>query len=176
VSHEACDRTDGGCASPPFWHDGTERPIHRPVDPEAQQDDYRGKKKGHTRKNLLVIHETCHIGFLRATDEGIVPDKSLAELASYPLPRGSYLSQERGCQGFRRAGLTIIQPKKKPPGHELTPAEQAHHREISSIRRRIEHAIGGVKRVRMVKDTIRRLRDGIRDAVMETCGGLHNFR
>jgi hypothetical protein len=41
---------------------------------------------------------------------------------------------------------------------------------------RIEHAIGGVKRDRIVKDKIRLWKDGIRDTIMETCGGLHNFR
>jgi hypothetical protein len=41
---------------------------------------------------------------------------------------------------------------------------------------RIEHAISGVKRYRIVKGTIRLLKDGIWDAVMETCCGLHNFR
>ena len=40
----------------PFWHDGTERPIHRPTDPEEQQEYYSGKKKCHTLKNLLVIN------------------------------------------------------------------------------------------------------------------------
>jgi hypothetical protein len=52
---------------PPFWHDGTERPIHRPADPEAQQDYYSGKKKCHTVKNILVINETWHICFLSDT-------------------------------------------------------------------------------------------------------------
>jgi hypothetical protein len=33
-----------------------------------------------------------------------------------------------------------------------------------------------VKRYRMVKDKIRLLKDGIRDIMMETCCGLHNFR
>ena len=47
---------------------------------------------------------------------------------------------------------------------------------IPSVRSRIEHAIGGVKPDRMVNDNIRLLKDGIRDTVMETCCGLHNFR
>ena len=70
----------------------------------------------------------------------------------------------------------MIQPKKTPPGGELTPPEKATNRRISSIRIRIEHAIGGVKRDRIVKDKIRLLKDGIRDTVMETCCGLHTFR
>jgi DDE superfamily endonuclease len=72
--------------------------------------------------------------------------------------------------------MTMVQPKKTPRGGELTPPEQVRNRQISSIRMRIEPAIGGVKRYRIVKDTLRLLKDGIRDAVMETCCGLHNFR
>ena len=70
--------------------------------------------------------------------------------------------------------MTIFQPKKRPPGGELTPPEQETDRRISAISMRIEHAIGGVKRYRIVKDTIRLLKDGIRATVMETCGGLHH--
>jgi DDE superfamily endonuclease len=123
-----------------------------------------------------VIDETCHVCFLSHTWEGKASDKSLAELAGYHLPPGSYLYQDKGFQGFCLQDVTIIQPKKKPSGGELTPPEKAANRRISSIRIRIEHAIGGVKRYRIVKDKIRLLKDGIRDAVMETCCGLHNFR
>jgi hypothetical protein len=114
--------------------------------------------------------------FLSATYEGKANDKSLADLEGYRLPPGSYLDQEMGCQGFALAGVTIVQPKKKPRGGELTPPEKATNRRISSIRIRIEHAIGGVKRDRIVKDKIRLLKDRIRDTIMEMCCGLHNFR
>jgi hypothetical protein len=123
-----------------------------------------------------VIDDACQICFLSATYEGKANDKTLAELEGYRLPPGSYLYQDMGFQGFVLADVTIIQPKKKPRGGELTPPEKATNRRISSIRIRIEHAIGGVKRYRIVKDKIRLLKDGIRDTVMETCCGLHNFR
>jgi hypothetical protein len=100
----------------------------------------------------------------------------MAELAGDTLPSGSYLYQDKGFQGFFRPGITIVQPKKTPRGGELTPSEKATNRRIASIRIRMEHAIGGVKRYRIVKDTIRLLKDGIRDSMMETCCGLHNFR
>jgi hypothetical protein len=70
----------------------------------------------------------------------------------------------------------MVQPKKKPRGGELIPPEKATKRRFSSIRIRMEHAIGGVKRDQMVKDKIRLLKDEIRDAIMKTCYGLHNFR
>ena len=66
--------------------------------------------------------------------------------------------------------------EEKPPDGELTPLEKAANRVISSTRIHIEHAIGRVKRYRMVKEKIRLLKDGIRNTVMETCCGLHNFR
>jgi hypothetical protein len=102
-----------------------------------------------------VIDETCQICFLSATYEGKANDKILAELEGYRLPPGSYLYQDMGFQGFVLADVTIIQPKKKPRGGELTPPEKATNRRISSIRIRIEHAIGGVNRYRIVKDKIR---------------------
>ena len=34
--------------------DGTERPIRRPQDKDEQKNDYSGKKKRHTRKNLVI--------------------------------------------------------------------------------------------------------------------------
>jgi hypothetical protein len=113
---------------------------------------------------------------LSATCEGKAHDKSLAELVGYTLPPGSGLYQEMGFQGFVLAEGTIVPPKKKPRGGELTPPEKANNHRISSIRIRIEHAIGGVKRDRIVKDNIRLLKDGLRDSIMETCCGLHNFR
>ena len=123
-----------------------------------------------------MIHETCHVCFLSSTCEGKASEKSLAELAGDTLPPGSCLYQEKGFPGFYLPGMTIFQPQKTPRGGELTPPEKATNRRISSISIRIEHAIGGVKRYRIVKDRIRLLKDGIRDTIMETCCGLHNFR
>ena len=53
---------------------------------------------------------------------------------------------------------------------------QYKNREISSIRIRVEHAIRGIKRYRIVKDKLRNSKKGFSDLVMETCCGLHNFR
>jgi DDE superfamily endonuclease len=83
-----------------LWHEGTERPIHRPTDPEEQHEYDRGKQKCHPLNNLLVRTETCQVCFWSHTSEGKASDKSLAELSGYALPpcRGWY--QEKGFQGF----------------------------------------------------------------------------
>jgi hypothetical protein len=59
-------------------------------------------------KHLLVIDATSDIGCVSDTYEGTGPDKTLAELASSTLRRGSCLDQDRGFQGFTLAGITII--------------------------------------------------------------------
>jgi DDE superfamily endonuclease len=113
---------------------------------------------------------------LSHTYEGKAADKTIAELAGYTLPPGSGLDHEKGFQGVCLPDITSVQPKNTPPGGELTPPETATNRRIASTSMRIEPAIGGVKRDRIVKDNIRLLKDRMRDTVMETCCGLHTFR
>jgi hypothetical protein len=159
-----------------FFHDGTERPIPRPKDKDAQKKYYSGKKKQHTIKNIMVINTLGRILLLTQTCEGKKHDKKAADEAGYDFPEGSTLFQDAGFQGFTVAGVTIIQPKKKPRGKELTAEDKENNRAISRIRIRVEHAIGGVKRYRIVKDKIRNWKKDFRDKVMEACCGLHNLR
>ncbi len=159
-----------------FFHDGTERPIQRPKDKDAQKMYYSGKKKHHTVKNNVIINAECKVLFLTTTSEGKRHDKRVADDAGYAFPEGSTVYQDTGFQGFRPENVILLQPKKKPRGGQLTSEEKAENQRISSIRIRIEHAIGGVKRYRIVKDKVRVWKRGFRDQLMETCCGLHNFR
>ncbi len=159
-----------------FFHDATERPIQRPKDREAQQVYYSGKKKQHTVKNNLLITTDSKVLLLTPSYEGRIHDKHIADRTVYSLPEGSCLYQDAGFQGFSVLGVKRIQPMKKPKGRDLTDQEKAENREISSIRIRIEHAISGIKRYRIVKDKLRTSKKGFADLVMETCCGLHNFR
>ena len=160
-----------------FFHDSTERPIQRPKDRETQKAHYSGKKKQHSLKNNLMINADSKVVFLTASYEGRIHDKHIADITGYSPPPGSILYQDTGFQGnLTCPKVKIIQPKKKPKGGELTAEEKAMNREISSIRIRVEHAISGIKRYRIVKDKLRNYKKGFADLVMETCCGLHNFR
>jgi hypothetical protein len=159
-----------------YFQDGTERPIPRPKDQESQRFYYSGKKKRHTIKNVVIINELCMIVLLTLTCEGKKHDKKISDKAGFELPSGSCLYQDTGFQGFALEDVSIVQPKKKPKGKELTQEEKDSNRQISSVRVRVEHAIGGVKRYRIVKDKIRNWKHDFRDQVMATCCGLHNFR
>jgi len=159
-----------------YFQDGTERPIQRPKNQEAQKTYYSGKKKRHTVKNNVLVKAQAKIGLLSATCEGKKHDKKIADETQFTLPQGSLLYQDTGFQGFVLQGVTILQPQKKPRGGQLTAEQKERNREISRVRIRVEHAIGGVKRYRIVKDQLRNRKQDFRDQVMETCCGLHNFR
>ena len=86
------------------------------------------------------------------------------------------LLQDLGFQGYAPEGVSVVQPKKKPRGTSLTPEQKAANRAISRKRVVVEHAIGGVKVWRIVKEQIRSWLHAIRDQVMYLACGLHNFR
>ena len=118
----------------------------------------------------------CRILFLSKTVEGKKHDKKLADESDYTLPPGSRLAQDTGFQGFSPDQIVILQPKKKPKGQPLSDLDKNRNHWLASIRVRAEHTINGVKRYRIVKDKIRTWKRGFKDAVLETCCGLHNFR
>jgi DDE superfamily endonuclease len=127
-------------------------------------------------KNLLLINAALRILFLSETHQGSIHDKRIADTTPYPLPAGSPLLHDTGFQAFTLEGVDILQPTKKPRGKALTPEQKAGNCAVSRRRVRIEHVNSSVKRCRMLKETIRLWKDGMRDMVMEIGCALHNFR
>ena len=127
-------------------------------------------------KNLILIDRTLTILFLSDTYGGRVHDKRMADANPYSLPAGSWLLQDLGFLAFSLNGVETLTPFKKPRGGSLTPAQKAFNRHLSSIRVRVEHVIGSVKRCRIVKDICRLRLPLANDSVMEIACSLHNFR
>ncbi|MEG2453210.1 MAG: transposase family protein [Clostridium sp.] len=160
---------------PVLLHDGTEREIPRPADYEEQKEQYSGKKKRHTVKNAVVITASCLILFVSQTVSGKTHDKKMADtMYSFPVP--CILYQDTGYQGYAPEGVTIIQPTKKRKGCELSKEEKEANRGISRIRVRVEHAIGSVKFMRIVKDECRLRANLFVKRIFATCAALHNLR
>ena len=74
-----------------FFHDGVERPIRRPKDPETQKAYYSGKKKCHTVKNNLIINESCKVVLLTPSFEGRHHDKYIADQGGLLCATGKHL-------------------------------------------------------------------------------------
>jgi hypothetical protein len=164
------------CPSLEFMIDGTERPINRPKDKADRKTYYSGKKKAHTVKNNVISERRGQVVFLSDTYEGKMHDKKIADEEEYEFPAGSQLWQDTGFQGFAPAGVSIKQPKKKPPKGELSAEEKEKNRDISKVRVEVEHQIGGIKRCQIVVQKFRNWVTHYIDDVMETACGLHNFR
>lgn len=157
--------------------DGSERPIERPSDSETQKYYYSGKKKCHTVKNNIIVGEKDRkVIYLGETHEGKAHDKKIADKENVQFPKGTNLDKDTGFQGYEPEGVKTHQPKKKPKGGELTEAEKEENRILSRLRIVVEHVIGGVKRLHIVKDVFRNKKENFEDLVMELACGLHNFR
>jgi hypothetical protein len=156
--------------------DATERPAERPVDNEAQRETYSGKKKTHTIKNNLIINLLGFVLYLSNTVDGSVHDKAICDRDPIPPQVRLILLQDSGYQGHQPENTTVIQPKKKPKGRELTPEEKMENQKISAKRVIVEHLINGVKRLRIVKEKCRIDSGFFQDCVMEIACGLHNLR
>jgi hypothetical protein len=110
------------------------------------------------------------------TYHGSVHDKKICDLQPLLFPKGITLWQDNGFQGYNPEGVTVNMPKRKPKGKELTQEQKQTNRAISSTRVIVEHAIGGAKRCRIIKDRFRCHKLGFDDLVMELACVLHNLR
>lgn len=127
-------------------------------------------------KNNLLCNTEKRILWLSRTYDGHVHDKKIMDEQPLSLPSGITLWQDTGFIGHYPDNVLIKMPKKKPKGKELSKEEKENNREISVFRILVEHAIGGVKKCRIVKERLRCRKFGFDDLVMLIACGLHNFR
>jgi hypothetical protein len=126
--------------------------------------------------NVLLINVALTMLCLRETCAGSPHDTRIAEATPYPLPAGSRLFQDLGFLACTLDQVEIIRPTRKPRGRALTRAQKAANRRIARRRVRLEHVNSRVKRCRIVHDTSRLRKGGVRDRIMEVCCALQNFR
>ena len=101
--------------APDMVLDGTERRRQRPTDAAQQKEQYSGKKKTHTDKNLLLVNEhTTKVVYLGPTVAGKTHDKKAADAAQICYPANATLGKDTGFQGYEPPGVLTRQPKKTP--------------------------------------------------------------
>lgn len=160
--------------------DGTERPLSRNFDYEAQRSDFSGKQKDHTIKNTVVCDELQFIHFLGYTWRGAIHDKAMAEIELPDFINRVFAEQwflkDTGYQGYIPEGVNSIEPYKKKAGKELEDWQKEFNTWVSSLRVVIENAIGGMKRLRILIDRTRKFCQEKFDKVVCIAAGLHNLR
>ena len=114
--------------------------------------------------------------YLPPTQPGKKHDKKVADEAAIRYPPVATLGKDTGFQGYEPPGVLAWQPKKKPRGQDLAPADVCLNALWSSARIVVEHTLSGVKRCHIVKDVFRNTKPGFTDLVMEVACALHNLR
>lgn len=159
--------------------DGTERPIQRPKDKERQKANYSGKKKRHTRKNLIISDRKKRIGFLSKTVEGKQHDFTMLKNLAPPayIPTAVRQRVDLGFKGYQKQypHHLISMPVRKPRTRELSKSVKEQNARKSRIRVLVEHAIGGVKRLRITTDVFRNRLKGFDDLAILISSGLWNY-
>jgi len=157
--------------------DVAERRIGRSTDYQVQKDHHSSKKSTHTLKNLVMTTLTQEVLYLGETFEGRVHDKTMYDQAELKFPnQDQSLWVDLGFLGIEAENAAVILPEKKLKGKELTNYQKELNGLIASIRVTVEHAIAGIKRVKIIRNQIRLHGWQVRDRVMAIACGLQNIR
>ena len=157
--------------------DGSERPIQRPKKDKNQKKAYSGKKKRHTRKNIYITDKYKKILYVSPTKSGKIHDFNQFKKTSCidEIPKDVAILVDKGFVGIDELSDHITHvPKKKPKNGSLLPEEKKNNSMLSRARIKVEHAIGGVKRLG-VATNIFRGKFGSDDKFVFISAALWNF-
>lgn len=157
--------------------DGTERPVRRSKKYHKQAKNYSGKKKRHTRKNIVACDEKGRVLLISPTDGGRCHDLRCLKKwgIGTHIPKQVGLWVDKGFTGLKAAcDNKVMMPHKKPPKGRLSEAQREENRIISGLRIISEHAIGGIKRFGCLSDVYRN-RCGQDDRMISIAGGIWNL-
>lgn len=157
--------------------DGNERRIQRPKRKKHQNKTYSGKKKTHTRKQIVLADEHKRILVLTPTKSGRRHDKRLADKTGIfqNLPPSVTAWLDTGFQGVKKDHPNTLIPKKKTRGYPLSLEDKQENKLISSFRVIVEHAIGGMKRYQSMQYPYRNRKPRLDDLFSLLSAGLWNY-
>jgi len=158
--------------------DGTERRVERSSDSKQQRLDYSGKKKAHTKKNLILNDDKRRIILVTPTVKGSMHDKKIYDKYGLgdSIPNDVTQWVDTGFQGIQNEYDIDVQiPKKNTKKKKLTFEDKENNKTISGIRVINEHAIGGIKRMRAINDVYRNRKGNTSDKLMIVSAGIWNL-
>lgn len=158
--------------------DGTERPIQRPKNKDKQKEHYSGKKKRHTKKNIVISTKKKRVLILTPTEPGKEHDYTILKKTKIPnkIPDWIRVFVDLGFKGIQKDyNLNIRIPHKKPRTKELTKTQKKINRAISRVRVKVENTLSGIKRYRCLTDVCRTKLDELSDKFIFLASGLWNY-
>lgn len=166
--------------------DGTENPVERPQSNDGQKVKYSGKKKTHTDAALVLSDKKRKIYYVSRYYDGSNVDMGILKM-EFP-PDKAWFAKLRVLfdLGFVGVGKTyefleLVIGEKKPrrsksnPEPKLTDAQKGSNKKISKERIFVEHAIGGMKIYRILKNRCRLKCQQMKNRILGLCAGLWNY-
>lgn len=167
--------------------DGTENLTERPQDHDKQKDKYSGKKKTHTDLALVLSDKQTKIYYVSKYYDGKNVDMGVLK-REFP-PEQSWFKNFKvlfdlgfiGVEKLYEFKELIIGEKKprkskKNPNPELTGEQKLKNRSVSRERIFVEHAIGKMKRYRILKNRCRIKCPVIKNRILGIAAGLWNYQ
>lgn len=155
--------------------DVTEHPVGRRDDYAGQQEEYSGKKKVHTIKHLGITTAEGYFLCMSPAFEGSVHDKTIWDQIQIELSPVNLLA-DLGFMGIDKEHPNVILPYKKPRNGQLIELQKQINKTIGKWRVCIEHALSGVKRLKIIRNKIRLKSYEVIDRMMRIATALHNLR
>jgi len=159
--------------------DATERPVRRPGKNKAQKEHYSGRKKGHTKKSVVVGDEQGQVLMLPPTKPGRRSDYFRFKQSGIGdvLPPDVAAWVDLGFVGIEKdyPHLEVVIPHKKPKKGQLSPEQRQENTIIRHFRVKIEHTISRLKRFRAVADIYRNHNSHWADKFILIAAGLSNY-
>ena len=166
--------------------DGTENAIERPQGYDNQKVKYSGKKGTHTDIMLLLSDKKSWIYYVSKIYDGSNVDIGILK-KEFP-PEKKWFKNHKvlfdlgfvGVEKYYKIGELVI-GKKKPyktkrnPDAKLSEEQKAKNTKISQDRIYVEHAIGRMKKYRILKNRCRLKCIVMKNRIIGLCAGLSNY-
>ena len=125
---------------------------------------YSGKKKRHTLKTQVVVDKKSQKVICTSFSNGKKHDFKLFKESNVLVHNNVKIIVDTGYQGLQKIHSNAFLPKKKSKKKPLTKEDKKDNTNIASQRVSNEHAIGFIKRFKIVADRYRnrRKRFGLR--------------
>lgn len=167
--------------------DGTENLTERPQDNDKQKNKYSGKKGTHTDLAMVLSDKKTWIYYVSEYYDGKNVDFGIFK-KEFPPDKGWFKNfkvlVDLGFVGIDKLyeikELLIGEKKprksKKNPEPKLSEEQKTKNRAVSKERIFVEHAIGKMKRYRILKNRCRLKCPKIKNRVIGIAAGLWNYQ
>ena len=167
-----------------FIIDGVEQPKRKPKDKQKRKSDYSGKKKRHTRKQLvtatpngIIVDQSPSVGGRPHDFQAFKDDHAQRGVLKEFADLRASLYGDSGFQDMAEMGLPLevrlIERARR--NHPLRREQKKLNHLRSSTRVKIEHTLSRRKKYRIASEEYRN-RDQDYDQTMNIVGGLVNLR